>query len=227
MKTHHPANERIKRRYLEYLREADGQTEGSLDAAAKALSRFETYTNHRDFKAFRPEQAKAFKARLGNQLNARTGERLSKATLYSTLRILRAFFRWLAGQQGYRSKLTYDDADYFNLTDNDARIAKTRRSTPVPTQEQIAHVLATMPVGTDVERRNRALIAFTLLTGTRDGAMASLKLKHVDLEQGTVFQDAREVRTKARKTFTTWFFPVGCESAWKIDPLPGDIGVQK
>ena len=103
-----------------------------------------------------------------------------QATLYSTLRHLRAFFHWLAGQPGYRSKLTYADADYFNLPANDARIAKTRRATPVPTLEQITHVLASMPCASDIELRNRALVAFAILTGARDGALASLKLKHVD-----------------------------------------------
>ena len=57
--------------------------------------------------------------------------------------------------------------------------------------------------------RNRAVVAFTLLTGARDGAIASLKRKHVDVVDGKVVQDAREVRTKFSKTFTTWFFPVG------------------
>ena len=47
---------------------------------------------------------------------------------------------------------------------------------------------------------------------TRDGAVASLKLKHVDLAAGRVVQDAREVRTKFGKTFTTYFFPVGEEA---------------
>jgi len=62
---------------------------------------------------------------------------------------------------------------------------------------------------TDIELRNRAVMAFTLLTGARDGAIASPKLKHVDVLEGKVVQDAREVRTKFSKTFTTWFFPVG------------------
>jgi hypothetical protein len=35
-----------------------------------------------------------------------------------------------------------------------------------------------MPAGTEIERRDRALIVFTILTGARDGATASLKLKH-------------------------------------------------
>ena len=55
------------------------------------------------------------------------------------------------------------------------------------------------------------MIAFTLLTGVRDGAAASLKLKHIDLADGKVIQDARKVKTKFSKTFTTWFFPVGDE----------------
>jgi integrase len=47
------------------------------------------------------------------------------------------------------------------------------------------------------------------LTGARDSAIASMKLKHVDLKEGCVHQDAREVKTKFSKTFTTFFFPVG------------------
>ena len=38
-----------------------------------------------------------------------------------------------------------------------------------------------------------------------------MKLKHVDLIEGCVHQDAREVKTKFSKTFTTFFFPVGDE----------------
>jgi hypothetical protein len=38
-----------------------------------------------------------------------------------------------------------------------------------------------MPNETNIEKRNRALIAFALLTGARDGALSSFQLKHVDL----------------------------------------------
>jgi integrase/recombinase XerD len=36
-----------------------------------------------------------------------------------------------------------------------------------------------------------------------------MKLKHIDLIEGKVEQDPREVKTKFRKTFATYFFPVG------------------
>jgi integrase len=50
-----------------------------------------------------------------------------------------------------------------------------------------------------------------VIVGARDSAIASMKLKHVDLIANSVNQDAREVRTKFSKTFTTFFFPVGDE----------------
>ena len=75
--------------------------------------------------------------------------------------------------------------------------------------EQVRHTLSVMPADTDLERRDRALVAFTLLTGARDAALASVKLKHVDLIANCLHQDAREVDTKFSKTFTTYFFPVG------------------
>jgi hypothetical protein len=48
---------------------------------------------------------------------------LSKATQQRTLAVLKNFFHWLAGQPGFRSRLTYADADYFSLSEKDLRIA--------------------------------------------------------------------------------------------------------
>lgn len=211
MTKHNPENERIKRKYFAYLKEAKRQSEPTVDAAAKALSRFEEYMRHRDFKAFHFEQAMAFKRHLAEQTGVRSGEKLSKATLHATLTQLKQFFFWLAGQPGYRARLQYSDADYFNLSEKDTRIATAQRERRAPTLEQVRHVIQTMPDGNEIERRNRALVAFTLLTGARDSAIASMKLKHVDMTEGCVHQDAREVKTKFSKTFTTYFFPVGGE----------------
>lgn len=120
------SNERIKRKYLAFLKEAKRHSEPTIDATAKALSRFEIYSKFRDFKTFHFEQAIAFKSHLAEQKGQRSGEKLSKATL---------------------------------------------------------------------------------LTGARDRAIASMKLKHIDLAAGCVNQDAREVQTKFSKTFTTYLFP--------------------
>jgi integrase len=211
MTKHNPENERIKRRYFAYLKEAKQHSEATVDAAAKALSRFEEYTRYRDFRRFHYEQATAFKRNLTEQMGRRSGKKLSKATLHSTLTQLKNFFFWLAGQPGYKARLQYSDADYFNLSEKDTRIATAQHERTAPMLEQIKYVIGMMPAGNETERRDRALVAFTLLTGARDSAIASMKLKHVDVKEGCVHQDAREVKTKFSKTFTTYFFPVGAE----------------
>ncbi len=209
MPTHHPENERVKRDYLIWLKEARGRSEPTLDIAAAAIDRFQAHTRHRDFKTFRPEQATSFKAHLGAQSNPTTGKPLSKATLYSTLKAVQAFFEWLSREPGYRQAVRLSDVAYFTMNSNDARAATATREQPYPSLHQVVHVLGVMPTATPLERRDRALIAFILLTGVRDAAAISLKLKHVDVSRQRVFQDARDVRTKAAKTFVSSFFPVG------------------
>lgn len=211
MKTYNAENERIKRRYFAYLKEAMRQSEQTLDAVAKSIARFEEHTKYKDFKAFHYQQAVAFKNYLAEQKSEASGKKLSKATLHATLANLKRFFHWLAGQPGYKSRFQYSDADYFNLSEKDVRVATAKREQKAPTLEQVKHVIANMPVGDDIARRNRALVAFTLLTGARDSAIASMKLKHVDIVECCIHQDAREVRTKFSKTFTTYFFPMGDE----------------
>ena len=211
MTNHNAPNERAKRKYFAYLKEAKRHSETTVDAAAKALHRFEVYTRYRDFKTFHFEQAIAFKKQLAEQKSEQSGERLSKATLHATLAQLKRFFQWLALQPGFKSRFPYSDADYFNLSEKDTRIAKAQREKRAPTWEQVKHVINRMPTNTEIEHRNRALIAFTLLTGARDRAIASIKLKHVDLDTDSIYQDAREVNTKFSKTFRTFFFPVGDE----------------
>ena len=145
MAKHNAANTRIKRDYLAYLREAQRRNESSVVAVSKALVRFEEANGHKDFKSFHREQAVAFKRKLDQQPAVRTGKPLSRATVHSTLSALRAFFVWLAGQPGYKSRLRYADADYFNLAETEVRSAKAVRIKPFPTLEQVHHVLASMP----------------------------------------------------------------------------------
>lgn len=127
MTKYNPVNERIKRKYFAFLKEAKRHSEPTVDAAAKALSRFESYTRYREFKAFHYEQAVAFKNHLAEQRGQQSGEKLSKATLHATLNCLKRFFQWLAWQPGYKSRIQYADAEYFNLSDKDTRVATAKR----------------------------------------------------------------------------------------------------
>lgn len=79
-----------------------------------------------------------------------------------------------------------------------------------------------MPTDTVIGRRNRAIVALIALTGARDDAVASLQMADLDLADRQLFHDPRHVRSKFRKTFSTWFFPVGdvfeeIVGAWKTE----------
>ena len=202
-------NERIKRKYCIWLKDARQKSQHTVDQALSAIALFEASTGFKDFAAFHIEQARAFKRRLTEEPNPETGRSYALATVKGRLDAVKAFFLWLADQPGYRSRVRLADCEYFNLSANDSRIATAKRERPAPDVETVHRALDAMPSGSPIEKRDRAILAFALLTGMRDDALASLSVKHVDLNERKVFQDARTVRTKFRKSSSTWFFPVG------------------
>ncbi len=218
MRKFNAANERIKRDYEQYLRDAKGQDETSIDKVRAALVKFEDSTQFKPFKAFHIDQARHFKDALSRAKNGH-GKPLALTTTDATLRLVKAFFHWLAGQQGFKKVVSYADVEYFNNNRKAARAAHTQRPVHYPSKLAYYHAFQAMPNQTDLERRDKAIFAFLILTGARIGAVSSLRLKHVNLVDGVVNQDGREVRTKGGKTIKTWFFPMHphylvCFAAW-------------
>jgi hypothetical protein len=73
-----------------------------------------------------------------NRKGQRTGENLSKATLArDTFNQLKQFFQWLSREPGYKTRIQYSDAEYFNLSENDTNIATAKRAQRWPSLEQI------------------------------------------------------------------------------------------
>lgn len=151
----------------------------TADAVWKAINLYEHYTDRKDFTSFGMEQAKAFKRWLVKQENAK-GELLSLSTVRSALKILRDFFGWLAIHPQYIRKIDGRAAGYLRLSNNAERAGRATRELPVPSIEEVHKVLETMPHGTEIEKRDRAVIAFMALTCVRDAALISLKMKDVD-----------------------------------------------
>ncbi|MEQ1902292.1 MAG: site-specific integrase [Devosia sp.] len=208
MRKHNPNNERVKREYLTYLEQAKRMSTSTVDQIAASIALFEASTGYKDFRTFHRNQAIAFKDRLQTTLSKETGRPLAKSTIHSRLMAMKDFVIWLQGRSGFKSRINYGDGEYFNPTANDERIAKAHRQRPVPSLEQLRTAFDAMPGATIIERRDRALFGFAVISGARDNALASFALKHVNLELRSVSQDARDVRTKNAKTFVTNFFPV-------------------
>jgi hypothetical protein len=62
-------NERIKRRYLQYLKVAKRKDPTTVLKAAEGILRFEATTGYASFKRFRIEQAIKFQERLNGDVN--------------------------------------------------------------------------------------------------------------------------------------------------------------
>lgn len=209
MTKYNAKNERIKKDYYDYLRESKGRNNKTLNQVRNSIFRFEEYTKFKDFLTFRKEQAIGFKKHLAKQKTQRTDEAISKSTLLHISTNLKQFFIWLSDQKGFE-KIKLTEIDYFNLLENDIAIAKAKRFKNFPTLEQIKKVIFSIPAESEIEKRNQALIAFIILTGARDSAVASLKIKHLDTYQKLITQDPNDgVKTKFGKLIYTRFFPVG------------------
>ncbi|MCX5922720.1 MAG: tyrosine-type recombinase/integrase [Candidatus Dependentiae bacterium] len=202
-------NERTKRCYFEWEKEANGKSISTIDNMRNAIYLFEKFTKFKSFKQITKEDIIAFKKHLTQKLNLRTQEPISKTYLLHTSNYLINLFKWLYGQKGYKQKINIADIAYFNLSDKDIQTARSPISKRYPTLEQLEHVIKNMPAETDVQKRNRAVIALLTLTGARVTAVASLKIKHVNLEAERIDQHPQEVKTKYSKKIITFFFPVG------------------
>lgn len=202
-------NLRIKRKYLLWLADAKGCSTATVDRAAASIDRYEKFNNGGDFGALHAEKARAFKRHLDAARNAATGRPLAASTIDGTLRDLKAFFSWLADQPGYRSKILHSDSAYFSPSRRLAKSARGGTWKPHPSPEQVHHVLRNMPSATVIQRRDRAILAMLFLTGARDGALITLRLRNVDLASACVHFEGPDIETKFGKVSTTWFFPVG------------------
>lgn len=211
MAEYNPINERIKRSYLRYQAEAGGKSDKTIVSIRVAINKFEEYTKYKNFSTFNKDQASHFKKWLLQQKTKRTGESLSKSTALQITNNLKDFFRWLSYQPGFKSKICVYDIEYFNLNDKEISIAKAAKIKKFPTLEQARHVILSMPIETEIQRRDRAVIAFALLTGMRDDALASILLTHVNVidHPPYVEQHPKDVRTKFSKYIISYFLPVG------------------
>jgi integrase len=201
---YNPVNEVLKKQYEETLLHGKYRDPKTVRAVWNNINLFESFTGHADFKSFNAEQAKSFKGWLEKQNNQK-GELLSISTIRSTLNNVREFFVWLASHPRYIRKVDGRAVQYLRLSDNANRAARAYREKTPPTLEELEKALKAMPNGTDIEKRDRAIFAFMIITCVRDDSLVSLKIEDVDAVQKTVWQNPKHVRTKRRKGIVTRF----------------------
>jgi len=105
-----PKNKRIKCKFGEFLKHADGKAKATIRQVKKQIQHYKGFTSSADFVTFDQRRARSFKAHLVER-------GLSKATMLSGVTALKRFFGWLAHQPGYKSRIAFTDIEYLNLAD--------------------------------------------------------------------------------------------------------------
>ena len=191
-------NERVKRQFFKYLKEAFGLCKSTIVNIEKAILDYEDFTKKADFSTFNPDKAIKFKEWL-NKRKFR-GKTISLSTQHTYLRYLRKFFSWLSQEPGYKSKINPDSVDYFKVSGKEKRVATQSTPRKYPTLEDVIKLVNSIPDETEIDLRDRALIAFTLLTGMRDKAIVTLPIACFDEENLIIMQNPRQgVQTKFSK----------------------------
>ena len=195
-----PKNERLK---LEWIEELQIQkAESTIDQRLAALGQYEAATGWADFTAIDRDKVNAY-------LEALRATPTRMRTKKAKVRHVRGFFDWMRDDEKLRPKKVRKALLSLRLTDKEERAGNAVKRVNHATVAQIIDTIKSMPKASAIERRNRALLAFTLLSGARDGAIVTMKLKHVLWNDREIIQDPDEVATKASKMIQTWFFPVG------------------
>lgn len=201
-------NERIKRKYLNWLTGAQGFSEKSITSVEKAIWKYEEFSNEADYAEFNHKTAELFKKFLMTHKNQKSKKALSVRSQYHLLRHVRNFFTWLSGQIGYKSRISSYDVQYLQLSKKDRKIATSASLPKYPTLEQIKQ-LCSFPVNNEIDQRDRALIAFTALTGMRDQAIVTLPIGCFDPDKMMVSQlPTKGVQTKFSKEIYTTLFNI-------------------
>lgn len=201
-------NERVKRAYVNWLREAKGFAESTITVIERAISLWEEFSNHEDFAKFNQSKAMRFKEWLAARAKSKRATR--SVTEYHMLRHLKTFFHWLATQQGFKSKIDLSSVSFLSLDRKKTREIMTPNFQEYPSLEHVRKLVSSIEIHSEIDQRDVALISFLLLSGMRDKAVASVPLGCFDREKLEIRQLPQSgVDTKYSKSMVTYL--------WKFD----------
>lgn len=201
-------NEIIKRKFFTFLKNSQGFSDLSVQCIEKAIWLWDEFTHNSDYSTFSQRQAVEFKEQLKDKKKNHSENKVSLSYCYDNFRYLRTFFTWLVEQPGYKSKINSGDISYLNLTKKEARMAIMPKPKKLPTLEEVKKVIEIIKPDSEIDRRDRALLSLTFLTGARISALGSLPLESFDEARLIIDQNPKlGVKTKFSKRIITALMP--------------------
>ena len=115
-------NERIKRKYLEWQKEAKGKSDSTITNIRDHIYAYEEFTKFKSFKQFNKNDAIEFKKYIMHKKSKRSQELVSKTYLLHALKNLNDFFTWLYTQPGYKKRIDVTQIAYLSLSERTFRL---------------------------------------------------------------------------------------------------------
>ncbi len=199
-------NEKLKKKYLDRLKDADGLSEASVVSISRAINKYDVFSETENYRMISPAKAIAFKQWLLEQQNR--GTPVSLSTTYGILRHFRGFVKWLSAEPRFKSQSLRDSVSYLKLDQNQNQEATATKLVEAPSLDHVKTLVFSIEQTDEVSKRDGALIAFLLLSGMRDLAVATLPLGCFDRQNLVIHQDPKKgVKTKRRKTIHSRLLP--------------------
>ncbi len=196
-------NDRIVHAWQTYAGRFETST---MRSHLRSIRLFEEISGGKPFDKVTPTDAAAFRdylVQLGRTPKSQGG--LSSSSIRHHASQIRQFFAWLKLQDGYK-RLSGNIVLYLELPKASRAKTLPRQDREYLSIEQAEEMLQKLPDKTIAQRRDRAMIACAYCTGLRANALITLRLKHVDLVEKSVVQDATEMRAKNGKSYRAFFY---------------------
>jgi len=195
----------IQYKYVQFLREANHRSEGTICKVETALQKWVEYNPSYSVKDDKVDHDLIVDFK--NELRSGKGKGLSKSYKRDILIQLKQFFEWLSQQNGYKSKIVKTDILYFKPSKEDNTIRRHRRSKGYPTIEQVRCIIKSIPSNGVLNLRDCAFISLLFCTGMRITSAVSLTLEMFDKSNQCFYQDPGiGAKTKYSKCIVTPIF---------------------
>lgn len=174
-----PTGENAKvlyRFYRVHCIHARGYSTGTIAKIETAIQHYIVSAQNISFKLVTVETVIQFKSYLKKLKNR--DKPISLETVKEYLHYVSIFFEYLMYRPGYKSRITYEMLQCFNLPRKEQNYLRTRRNRTVkfPTIEQVEIIVDSIKPVNVVERSHRAMLSLLVLAGLRRGELASLRL---------------------------------------------------
>lgn len=202
--TLHFENDRLLYQWQTYAGRYNDKTIARHLAAVRYCERV---TSGKAFGEFTNEDAAKVRDDLKRRAQPDADDHLGSSSIRHIVSHLEAFFVWLMKQNGYK-RMPKDLPDYFKLPKAvlAAEVPKSVRA--YATLEEAEDMLRGMPRATQIDKRQRAIVAMSYLTAFRADTTISLRIEHVDVKKRVVKQDGKVSRAKAGKSLLVKWFPL-------------------